>query len=197
MDFRKLLNIAYLGLHLCLRSNQFFYQCLGPNVANMLAIFLAFDSASLRAGISTTSSASISPSISASVPASASSSVSATASLSQSAFKSFSDPPKVPAFASVRVSTSLSSIASALRLAWSRQMCRLVLPLVCHAMCRPWKGTLKTLTFVRYLCLRHSYRLSQRVDVCLDLPIAELARSVLDCASGSYRVHQWFRRHIA
>ena len=164
MDFKKLLNFAYLGLRLCLRSIQFFYQCLGPHIADMLASFLAFDSASLRAGISTTFSASISPSISGSVPAFASPSVSGSASLTQSAFKSPSKPPKVPAFASVRVATSLSSIASALRSAWGRQMCRVVLPLVCHPMC---------------LCLRHSYRLSQRVDVCLDLPIAELAKNCL------------------
>ena len=179
MDFRKLLNFAYLGLRLCLRSIQFFYQCLGPHIADMLASFLAFDSASLRVGISTTFSASILPSISASVPASASPSVSASASLTQSAFKSRSDPSKVPAFVSVRVATSLSSIASALRSAWGRQMCRLVLPLVCHLMCRAGKGTLETLTFIRYLCLRHSYRLSQRVDVFLDLPMAELAKKCL------------------
>lgn len=179
MGFRIVLNFAYLGLRLCLRSIHFFYQCLGPHIADMLASFLAFDSASLRAGISTTSSASISPSISASVPTSASPSKSASASLTQSAFKSPSDPPKVPAFASVILATSLSRIASALRSAWGRQMCRLVLPLVCHPMCRPGKETLKTLTFVRYLSLRHSYRLSQRVDVCLDLPIAELAKKCL------------------
>lgn len=106
-------------------------------VANMSASFLAFDPASLPAGISTTSSASTSPSILASVPASDSPSVSASASLTQSAFKSPSDPPKVPAFASARVSTNLWSIASALRSPWGRQMCRLVFPLVCQPMCRP------------------------------------------------------------